>query len=277
MFWEIFLLAARLIFLAFPEGGLFSCIVCFSDFLKCAQAWCVVGRMIFWLPNISMPQEYRDGISKSLHSQAGAGRERQLRYNAAGRLSEKLDGAWLSRDRVLYYLALKPWELPPTMMIAIGWHEKIQNVPQVDAECREKWACSKARGAWIWARVFKGRREKAIGAILSIREVSKVQGRCCWYSWDLISAIWISRVSHWCGHGCEERVWTSDFWTYRSKRCMGWIFDSLLFFLCDTVYRKMVFRSFLFFPQVKWGRFFCLCHKNQCRIGKWNKWGLDSR
>ena len=100
MFWAIFLLAARLIFLAFPEGGLFSCIVCFSDFLKCAQAWCVVGRMIFWLPNISMPQEYRDGIFKSLHSQAGAGRERQLRYNAAGRLSEKLDGAWLSHDRV---------------------------------------------------------------------------------------------------------------------------------------------------------------------------------
>ena len=61
-------------------------------------------------PNLSatMPQEYRDGISKSLHSQAGAGRERQLRYNAAGRLSEKLDGEWLSRDRALYYLALKP-------------------------------------------------------------------------------------------------------------------------------------------------------------------------
>ena len=55
-----------------------------------------------------MPQEYRNGISKSLHSQAGAGRERQLRYNAAGRLSEKLDGEWLSRDGVLYHLALKP-------------------------------------------------------------------------------------------------------------------------------------------------------------------------
>lgn len=55
-----------------------------------------------------MPQEYRDGIFKSLHSQAGAGRERQLRYNAAGRPSEKLDGEWLSRDGVSYYEALKP-------------------------------------------------------------------------------------------------------------------------------------------------------------------------
>ena len=29
-------------------------------------------------------------------------------YSAAGRPSEKLDGEWLSRDRVSYYEALKP-------------------------------------------------------------------------------------------------------------------------------------------------------------------------